>query len=262
MTKKLIIANWKMMPNTTKEADEILGGILSKAPRAKNTETIICPPFVYLDRLGRMLRASSFKLHAKLGAQDFFWEKGGSYTGEISLTMLKDLGVKYVIVGHSERREYFGEDDEVVNKKIKVALRAGLKVIFCVGEKERDDRAEYLKFIKKEIRFGLNKIPRKDLDNLIICYEPIWAISSSRLRSGQDNKADTPESFLEVSIYIRKILFLRYGRKLAHNVPILYGGSVDASNARDFLEKGQAGGLLIGRASWKVNTFVSLLKSI
>jgi len=257
MIKKLIVANWKMTPNTVQEADEILNGILDKTPKMKNTEIVICPPFVYLDRLSQILKARSQKLKAVLGAQDFFWEKKGSYTGEISIPMLKDLGVKYVIVGHSERRRYFNVTDEIINKKIKIALKANLKVIFCIGEEERDEDGKYLKFVKKEIVDGLVKISRKDLKNLIICYEPVWAISSSK-----NTLADTPESFLQTSIYIRRVLFFRYGRSVAHEMPIMYGGSVDAKNAKEFLEKGKAAGLLVGRASWSSKTFVDLLKSI
>ncbi|MFH1979009.1 MAG: triose-phosphate isomerase [Patescibacteria group bacterium] len=248
--KKLIIANWKMTPSTAKEAEETLGEIQKSMSNSKNTEVVICPPFVYLDRL-------SGGVKIKLGAQDLFWEKSGSYTGEISAPMLKSLGVKYIIIGHSERRENFGETNEIVNKKIKMALKSNLKTVLCVGEKERDEKAEYLKFIKREIVEGLAKIPRKDLENLIICYEPIWAISGRK-----DSQADTPESFRETSIYIKKVLFLRYGRKVSRETPILYGGSVDAKNAKDFLEKGQVDGLLIGRASWKAKSFTDLLKSL
>jgi triosephosphate isomerase len=255
--KKLIVANWKMTPQTLHEAERLFYDIQKSVPGLKNTDIVICPPFIYLELLSRILKAKSYKLKVKLGAQDFFWEKKGSYTGEISITMLKNLGAKYVVVGHSERRQNLGETDEMINKKIKLALKNNLKVIFCVGEKERDEAGDYLKFIKKEVIQGLDKISRKDLKNLIIAYEPIWAISSTR-----SARSDNPEEFLQISIYIRRVLFFKFGRKVAHQIPILYGGSVDASNARDFLEKGRADGLLIGRASWKAKTFVDLLKSI
>ena len=263
--KKFIVANWKMNPNTIQEAEGLLGGVLDGAPKLKSTDIIFCPPFVYLDRLSKMmtLNPKPYTLNPKLGAQDIFWENKGSYTGEISASMLKNLGVKYVIVGHSERRRDLNETNEMINKKIKFALGNNLKVIFCVGEEKRDGEGRYLKFIKKEVVDGLEKIPKKELNNLIICYEPVWAISSPRLRSGQAQKGpDTPDDFLQTSIYIRRVLFFKFGVKIARQTPILYGGSVDAKNARGFLEEGRARGLLVGRASWKVSTFEDLLKNI
>lgn len=258
--KRYIIANWKMQPPTAQEAEDVFEGIQKSAPKLKNTEIVICPPFVHLDRLSENLKVTTSKLQAKLGAQDFFWEnpsKGGSYTGEISVSMLKDFGLKYAIIGHSERRGYLNVTDEMINKNIKTGLRSGLKIIFCVGEKERDEGGAYLKFIKKEIHEGLDKIPKKSLKDLIIAYEPIWAISSSK-----GAQADSPENLFEMSIYIRRILFFKFGLKASRETPILYGGSVDAQNARDFLEKGNVQGLLVGRASWKAKSFVDLLKSI
>ncbi len=256
--KKLIIANWKMTPNITKEVEDYFVDFKKSAPKLKNSEVVVCPPFVYLNYLSKLPQI-------KIGAQDLFWENpkgGGSYTGEISASMLKGSGVKYVIIGHSEKREYLKVTNEIINKKIKTALKANLKVIFCVGEKERDKEGKYLKFVKQEIFEGLDGISKKDLKNLIIAYEPIWAISSPRLRSGQANKSDTPGEFLQASIYIRKTLFFKFGKKIAHEIPILYGGSVNFKNAKGFLEEGGANGLLIGRASWKADSFIKLLESI
>jgi len=251
--KNLVVANWKMTPNTTKEVESYFNGFKKSAPKVKNTEIIFCPPFIYLNSLPKLSQI-------KIGAQDLFWEnpkRGGSYTGEVSADMLKNSGVKYVIVGHSEKREYLNVTNEITNKKIKIALKAGLKVIFCVGEKERDKEGKYLKFIKQEIIEGLKGVSRRDLKNLVIAYEPIWAISSNK-----NSRADTPKEFLEASIYIRKVLFLKFGKKLAHEMPILYGGSVSFKNARMFLEEGGANGILIGRASWRASSFVKLLESI
>jgi triosephosphate isomerase len=187
--KRLIIANWKMTPGSVKEAEEILGRLLAGAPKIKNTEVVICPPFVYLDRFSNKLRGAGNKLRIVLGAQDAFWSRRGedAYTGEISIRMLKDLGVKYVIIGHSERREHLAETDVMINRKIKAVLRSKLKALLCVGEQERDEAGEYLKFIKRQIRDGLHKIPRKDLANLIIVYEPVWAISTHK-----KTEADSP----------------------------------------------------------------------
>lgn len=258
--KSYIVANWKMTPTAAKEAEEIFDGVFISAPKLKNTEIVICPPFVYLDRLSKTLNTKHYSLKPKLGAQDFFWEnplKGGSYTGEISISMLKNFGVRYVIVGHSEERDYLNVTNEMINRRIKIALKNNLKVIFCIGEKERDEKGAYLKFVKKEIHEGLNKVPKNSLKNLIIAYEPIWAIGGSK-----GAQADTPKNLFEMSIYIRRVLFFKFGGKVSRETPILYGGSVNSKNASDFLENGNVQGLLVGRASWKVKTFIELLKSI
>jgi len=249
--KKFIIANWKMNPKTTGEVEAFMYEFQARAPKIKNTEVVICPPFVYLSNVKCQMS------NVKLGSQDVFWEDKGSYTGEISASMLKDLGAKYVIIGHSERRRNLAETDEMINKKLKLALKKNLKVIFCVGEPERDEGGEYLKFVKKELVLGLDKISKREMRNLIIAYEPVWAISSSK-----NSRPDTPGELFEMSVYIRRVLFFKFGRKIAHRVPILYGGSVDADNARDFLEKGNVQGLLVGRASQKAKTFIELLKSV
>lgn len=243
-----------MNPSSLKEAEKFVYDFNNMVVKPKNTDIVVCPPFVYLDSLSKNLITNHQSLKPRLGAQDFFWENKGSYTGEISIPMLKNLGVKYVIVGHSERRKYLDATNKTINKKIKIALKSGLKVLFCIGEEKRDEDGKYLKFIKKEITEGLAGIVKKDLKNLIICYEPVWAIGS--------RKADSPENFLQTSIYIRRVLFFKFGRKIAHDVPILYGGSVNSKNAKDFLEKGNAQGLLIGRASLKAKNFVETLKNI
>ncbi len=254
--KKLIIANWKMTPLTVSEAEKTFLEIEKAAGRIHRANIAVCPPFVWLPILNGIKRS---RKKVALGGQDVFWENppaGGSYTGEISVSMLKNLGVKYVIIGHSERRKYLEETDEVVNKKMKVALKNGLKTILCVGEKERDASAEYLKFVKKEIVDGLYGVSRKDLRNLIVAYEPIWAISSTF-----EAKEDTPEDFFRMSIFIRRVIFSIFGKGAPEAVPILYGGSVDAENVSGFLKEGRADGVLVGHASFKTETFVPLLKN-
>lgn len=241
--KKIIIANWKMNPQSLKEAKRIAGEIETKA--------IICPPFVYLAELSAKFKKMSF------GVQDLFWENppaGGAYTGEISAAMAKNIGAKYAIIGHSERRE-LGDTDEIINKKIKTALKNGLKVIFCIGEKERDSEGEYLNFIKDQINEGLKGIPRKLLTNLIIAYEPVWAISSHK-----STKADNPESALRTAIFIRRMLLPIAGDQLARQIPIIYGGSVDVKNAEQFLKEGGIQGLLVGSQSLIPKNFNEILK--
>jgi triosephosphate isomerase len=252
--KKFIVANWKMTPATAKEAAELFNAAGRIAKKIRNVKIVICPPFVYLSAL----RVTRYEL--QLGAQDLFWEDEGSYTGEVSAKMLKNLNVQYVIIGHSERRRYLNETDEAVNKKIKAALQNNLKVIFCIGERERDEAGNYLQFVKEEAIKGLDKIPTKFLKNLIITYEPVWAISTAN-KSKKGYHPDTPEDAREMAMYIKRVLVSVFG-KIAYNIPILYGGSVDAINAKDFLEKGGVEGLLVGRASWNAKSFEELLKSI
>jgi len=247
--KKIIVANWKMNPQSLKGAKNIFGEIKKTAVKLKKVETVICPPFVYMT-LGDSV--SKLKSSVKMGSQDLFWEEKGSYTGEISVKMLKDLGVKYVIVGHSERREYLKETNEIINKKIKTALKEGLKVIFCVGEKNREPGV-YLRFIKEEIEEGLKGVQKKFLKNLIVAYEPIWAI-------GKGKNAATPEDVLQMGIYIKRILLPVAGKDIARNIPILYGGSANINNAEDFLVNGGIQGLLIGRESLIPKHFNEILR--
>jgi triosephosphate isomerase len=252
--KKLIVANWKMNPQTAKEAQELFNATLRVAKKIHNAKIVVCPPFLYISNLKSQI------LNLKLGAQDVFWEDEGSYTGEISAKMLKNFGVEYVIIGHSERRR-FGETDEAINKKIRQALKNHLKVIFCVGEFERDEENKYFQFVKNEISKGLDKVPTRLLKNLIVAYEPIWAISSVNKSGKARFNADTPENAQEMAIYIKRVLVSLFG-KIVQKSPVLYGGSVEAENAASFLKKEGIEGLLVGRASWSAKTFGELLKNI
>lgn len=251
--KKLIIANWKMTPASAKEAASLFNATARTAKKTRNAKIAVCLPFVYLSSLAR-------KSQISLGAQDIFWEDSGSYTGEISAKMLKNLGVEYVIIGHSERRR-LGETDKIINKKIKQALKNNLKVIFCVGEFERDEENNYFQFVKDEILKGLDKIPVKLFKNLIITYEPVWAISSANKSGKARFNADTPENAQEMAIYVKRVLVSLFG-KAVRKISVLYGGSVDAKNAGAFLEKKGIDGLLVGRASWSAKTFSELLRNI
>ena len=258
--KKLIIANWKMTPDSAKEAAELFNATEKAAKKARNAKVVICPPFVYLGLFSKNLKPKSYKLKPDLGAQDVFWENNGSYTGGISAKMLKNSGVKYVIIGHSERRR-LGETDEMINKKIKAALKNKLNVVFCVGERERDEEGRYFYFVKDEITKGLEKIPSKFFKNLIVAYEPVWAISSGEKKGKARFHPDTPEDAYQMATYIKRLLVSMSG-KVGRNVPILYGGSVDVKNAKDFLTKGNTDGLLVGRTSWNAKKFSELLKGI
>lgn len=251
--KKIIVANWKMNPSAANEAKALFNATARIAGRIRKLKVVICPPFVWLPLFNNSKNIG-------LGSQDIFWEDSGSYTGEISAKMLKSLGVEYVIIGHSERRR-LGETDETINKKIRQTLENNLKVIFCVGETERDEAGNYLQFVKDEITKGLDKIPAKLLKNLIITYEPVWAISSANKSGKARFNADTPENAQEMAIYAKRVLVSLFGR-ICRNIPVLYGGSVDTKNAAAFLKKEGISGLLVGRASWSVQTFSELLKNI
>lgn len=241
--KKIIVANLKMNLASVAETRRLLAAIGKASRRLKAVEAVFCPPFVFLGGLKDG--------GVKLGAQDVFWEVSGAYTGEISPTMLKKLGVKYVIIGHSERRENLGETDEMVNKKVKAALQVGLKVILCVGEKIREDGV-MPPIVKEELTRDLDGITRKLARNLIIAYEPIWAIGTG--------KTDNPKNLVGIVIYIRRILFDFYGR-MAYDMPILYGGSVNEKNAGEFLSAKGVGGLLVGGASLDSKKFIKIMSA-
>ncbi len=245
--KKLIVANWKMNPQSLAEAKRIFEDVKKslKPEASKKAEVVICPPSLYISNLKSQIS------NLKLGAQDCFWEEKGAFTGEISPLMLKNLGVKYVILGHSERRENLGETNEVVNLKVGAALKKNLKVILCVGEKTRNDD-DFFNIIKEELLEGLKNIPKTSAKNIIVAYEPIWAISAG------GGKADKPEDIFEMAIYIRKILFDIFGKDAAYSIPVLYGGSVNGKNAKRFLEIEGIAGFLVGQASLDPGDFLKI----
>jgi len=248
--KALVVANWKMNPETVEKAKEIFKGTKTITRDLKNTKVVICPPFVYLSDLEKINDSNLL-----IGAQDMFWENAGSFTGEISPIMLKKEGESYVILGHSERRE-LGETEESISKKIISAIKVGLIPILCVGEKERDVHGEYLHFLRKQIINSLGKLSKRFLSKIVIAYEPIWAIGKS------EEEAMKPTDLHEMSIFIKKILVEVYGQTVAMTVPILYGGSVSHNNAKDILVHGQVQGLLVGRESLNPKKFGELLKEV
>lgn len=256
MKKPIIIANWKMNPASLKEARALFLAVARVASRVRNSQIVVCPPFVWLSLLGNFKKSE-----ISLGAQNVFWEYEGAYTGEISIDMLKDLGVEYIIIGHSERRRNLIETDEMINKKIKLVLKNGIKAVFCVGEAERDEAGNYLHFVREEIINGLEGIPLSLFKNLIVTYEPVWAISSASGSDKPDFHPDTPEDAFQMATYIKRILFSLFGKR-ADGVPILYGGSVDVETGPEFLKKGNVDGLLVGRTSWNAEIFGKLLKNV
>lgn len=248
MKKKIIIGNWKMNPVTIEDAKSIFKATKSAAEKSKSLDVIVCPPFVYLSTV---LKTESESV--SIGSQDSFFESQGSFTGEISPLMLKNMGVKYSIVGHSEKRAK-GDTDENISKKVAMLLDLGIKAILCFGEKERSEDGAHLDFLKNQIKNSLNKVSRKNINNLIIAYEPVWAIGAK--------EAMQPADIYEMSIFIRKILSDLYGHDTAVATPVLYGGSVNFRNAAEIFTKGQIDGLLVGRESVNISGFKELLKAV
>src|SRR3989344_1200543 len=229
--KVFVVANWKMNPGTSAEAKILFAKVKRAAGGLRNVLTVLCPPFVFL--------ADFSGGKSRLGAQDIFWQNDGRFTGEISPEMLKKLGVSYCLVGHSERR-LLGETDEVVSKKANAALRDGLKAIVCIGERERDSGGAYFEFLKNQLKKSLAGVSPRFLSDLIIAYEPIWAIG----KSFRDSM--TPADIRETSIFIRKIVSDIYGQKVAASLPIIYGGSVETENVVGILKEGGVEGVLVG----------------
>jgi triosephosphate isomerase len=248
--KTLVVANWKMNPETYKEAEKIYAGSVVALKKASKVKVVLCLPYTWLtDFSHKEKKVVSF------GAQDASIEVKGPHTGEVSPTMLTSSGVEYVILGHSERRA-LGETDELVSQKVSASLKTGLRVILCVGEKTRDLHGDYLLFLRHQIINSLNKIPKRYLKKLIVAYEPVWAIGKS------DDEAMNVRDLHETSIFIKKALAEIYGPVEGMKIPILYGGSVSHKNAKDLLTLGEVQGLLVGRESLNPKKFESLLLSI
>ena len=261
--KKLIVANWKMNPQTPREARGLFSKVKLAAGKLRQTQVVICPSAVFLT----LLKSGK---NLALGGQDIFElgpsgaparpnGRSGGFTGSISAAQIKYAGAEYVILGHSERRRSLatagqGETDELINKKVRLALETGLKVILCVGETTRDERGDYLKVLRAMIEHGLERVVRAEIKSLVVAYEPVWAIG------GLTQVADTPEGFLEHSLFIKKVLAARFGQAAAMAVPILYGGSVSPENVRDFLTRGEASGLLVGHESLRADHFNQILR--
>ena len=246
MRKKVIAGNWKMnmLPN------EAIKFIQDFAPLVKDTqnEVILCVP--YTDLFYALLNAQDTNI--KIGAQNMHWEEKGAYTGEISAQMLKSIGVQYVIIGHSERRQYFSETDETVNKKVKSALEHELKPIICVGETlEQREAGKTQEIITTQTRLALEGLTTEQVKDIIIAYEPIWAIGTGKTATSEDAN----ESIKAIRKEIEKI----YGNEIANNVIIQYGGSVKSTNAKELFTTSDIDGGLVGGASLKPDEFAKIV---
>ena len=248
--KKIIIAgNWKMNPQSPVEASEIVKKIKKNSGDCKKTSVILFPPLLYLGKTAEILK----KTKIAAGAQGIFWEEQGAYTGRVSSTMIKNDGVTWTLAGHSETR-MLGDSDEAVRAKLRAAVKAGLSVILCVGEKERDVHGRYLRELEKQLKNSLGNIPVKFTPQLAVAYEPVWAIGKNA------TGVETPEGFLHNAIFIRKVLSKIIGKKAAMAAPVLYGGSGGVKNADSFLKDGRADGLLIGRESLDPKNFSEIIR--
>lgn len=248
MKKPLIVGNWKMN-KTVSEAIEFVKILKNTISDVTNIEILICPPFTALHAVNNETRGSNISL----GAQNLFWESKGAFTGEISPTMIKDIGCSYVIIGHSERRQYFAETNKIINKKIKTAFVTTLIPILCVGEtfKEREDNVAF-KIIEKQVRESLCGLTLEQASSIVIAYEPVWAIGTGETSS--------PEQAQEMHCFIRKIYEKIYGKNVADKVRILYGGSINPNNVLDLMKKPDINGGLVGGASLKVESFIKLIR--
>ncbi len=246
--KSIVVANWKMNPSTWREAKKLFEEMKKVSLRSKGVSIIIAPPALYVRELRSLYRGKRIAF----ALQNVHYEPSGAFTGEISFPQAKDAGVLYALVGHAERREA-GESNDDTRKKVAAAIAANITPILCVGETERRADGEYFTIVKEQLRVGLADVLPIKLNRVIIAYEPVWAIGAS--------VAMSPRDMHEMAIFIRKtVLELRGDGGM--NTKILYGGSVDESNAGAMLREGDVHGLLVGRASEDAEKFGALMSSL
>lgn len=250
MRKKVVAGNWKMNNDLSSTINLISGIKNGLAGKFINAKIIICPPFTSLETASTLLKGTEISL----GAQNMYYEESGAFTGEISAKMLKSVGCEYVIIGHSERRTIFKECDETINRKLKTALNNNLKPIFCIGETlaERESGVTF-KVIQNQIEIGLKNISKEELENIIIAYEPVWAIGTG--------KNATPEQAQEVHKFIRDLIGKAFSSKVAENLTIQYGGSVKPENAKELMSQQDIDGALVGGACLIADSFIKIIES-
>lgn len=244
----LIAGNWKMNLSI-KESVELAGAVKASAASGDNTEVLVAPAFTALASVSQVLSGAK----VLLGAQDMHWEEKGAYTGEVSPAQVKDAGCSHVIIGHSERRGYFGETDETVNKKIRAAVKAGLTPIVCVGEtlEERESQRTY-RVLETQISGALSGFSPSDISRLVIAYEPVWAIGTG--------KTATPEQAQDAHVFIRRRLERLFGSEFSRSVRILYGGSVKPENVDSIMAQPDVDGALVGGESLKAERFTRIVR--
>jgi triosephosphate isomerase len=252
MRKKIVAGNWKM--NMTLEEGLIFAKSVNQyfmeKPSGK-AEVILCTPFIHLPGISEILN----KGNITYGAQNCASEPSGAYTGEVSAMMIKSTGAEYVIIGHSERRSYYHEDDRLLNKKTILALNSGLKVIFCCGEvKGEREEGKHFIVVKRQLEEGLFTLPAEEMEKVVIAYEPVWAIGTGLTA--------TPDQAQEMHKYVRSLVREKYGKECSEELTILYGGSCKPSNAQEIFSKPDVDGGLIGGASLKKEDFVAIVEAI
>ncbi len=249
MRKKIVAGNWKMNL-TFPEGIKLINDIIQGSESLSDVQLVIAPPFTYSHEASKILE----KTNIGLAAQNCTNNEEGAFTGEISAKMLNSIGVKYVILGHSERRAYYGETDEIVNEKIKLALKYSINPIVCCGEvlPERENN-EHFSVVAKQIKGMFYEITPKQVSNIIIAYEPVWAIGTG--------KTATPKQAQEMHHFIREAIQNSYGHEIANNLSILYGGSCKPSTAKDIFHKSDVDGGLIGGASLNADDFINIANS-
>lgn len=247
--KRLVVGNWKMNPATLEEAKEIARKTRRVSSNLSHTEVVVCPPLVFIEAVVPRDDVRGFQI----GAQIASYDEQGPHTSEVSTGMLKNMGVKYVIAGHSEERAR-GDTDEIVSKRIKAIVESGMRAILCVGEKERDEGGLYLEILKNQIKGSLSGIPANRAKNIILAYEPVWAIGAK--------ESMIPEQIHEMGIFVRKVFSDVFSADQALKATLLYGGSVNFRNASDIITIGQVDGLLVGRESVHMPGFSELLKAV
>jgi len=245
--RPLIAGNWKMF-KTCSEAVEAAGQLVKLVAMTSDIDVMIAPQFTALAPVSDVVRGS----RVSLGAQNLFWETEGAYTGEISPVMLVSVGCKYVIIGHSERRQYFDETDETVNKKIKAAIKNDLVPVLCVGESEKErESKETFSVLDKQVKKGIEGFSSDDLETLVIAYEPVWAIGTG--------KTATTDQAQEAHQFLRSVLEKSFGNMLAKSIRILYGGSVKSNNIAELMAMPDIDGALVGGASLDPETFSKIV---
>ncbi|MDF2947702.1 MAG: tpiA [Bacillales bacterium] len=250
MRKPIIAGNWKMH-KTLSEAVAFVNEVKNRIPSVDKVESVVCSPAPFLSQLVDVAKDSNLKI----GAQNMHFEKQGAYTGETSPSMLKDLGVTYVIIGHSERREMFAETDETVNRKTKAAFAEGLIPIVCCGE-TLDQRENSLtnSFVGSQIENALDGLTEEQVKQLVIAYEPIWAIGTG--------KSSTAEDANDTCGHIRSVIAKKFSQEVSEQVRIQYGGSVKPSNINEYMNMEHIDGALVGGASLEVNSYLQLLEGV
>lgn len=247
MRKPIIAGNWKMNKTISEGVDFVKQ--IKHLGDNTDVEVVVCVPFVSLESIKKELKGSN----VKLGSQNIHWEENGAYTGEISPLMLKEIGIDYAIIGHSERRQYFGDTDETVNKKVKTSLAHDIKPIVCVGEtlEERENNTEKEK-VKVQITKALDGISEKEMSDIVLAYEPIWAIGTGKTASSEDAN--------EMIAFIRDIIKEKYDEEISETVRIQYGGSVKPQNVTEIMNQPDIDGALVGGASLKKDDFTELVR--